>query len=98
MSSLTGAFPAPLYIFKIRGLTAASATIATVDVSVDADGYLRYPDGTTNTYGVANVRAIQIKPEISDLLSLIFAGVDGVAAGSSGVNGYRFFGEPVLLQ
>jgi hypothetical protein len=89
---------AQLYSFKISGRTAASTDgtatgiIATLAVSYDSDGFLRF----TDTEG--NVHAIPMTLEVAELMKVIFTGTGGIDAGSSGVQGHRPFGVPALAQ
>lgn len=92
---------AQVYSFKITGRTAASTDgsatglIATVAVSYDSDGYLRFTDAN------GRPRAVSISNSTSDvaaLLRLIFTGSGGVDAGTTNVQGHRVFGEPALKQ
>jgi hypothetical protein len=66
-----------VYTFKIRGLTSGSATIATLDVTIDSDGMLRFTD--TNS----QPRAIPVKGDVAALLKEIFTGASGLETGSA---------------
>lgn len=83
---------AQIYNFKLSGLTSASATIATVDVSYDTDGFLRFNDVT------GQPRRVKIDGDFAALLWAAFTGVSGFDAGSPGVQGHRVFNEPRVLQ
>lgn len=92
---------AALYSFKISGRTSASADgtatgiIATAAVTLDDNGRVTFTDSTGRT------RHLQIANDesaVSALLQVLFTGVGGVDAGSAGVQGYRFFGQPVVPQ
>lgn len=87
---------AQLYSFQIRGLTAGGATINTVAVSYDSDGFVRFTDltGRPRSVMVAN----NGDEGMSALLKMIFTGASGFDAGSAGVQGHRVFAEPSLIQ
>lgn len=89
---------AQIYSFKLTGRTSASVDgtatglIATVAVSYDSDGFLRWTDAS----GIA--RAVPVNSEVAVLLNTLFTGTGGIDAGSSGVQGHRVFGVPELKQ
>lgn len=83
-----------VYSFKVRGLTAASATIATLDVSYDADGFLRW----TDTAGSSTPRSLKIDGNVGEFLKEIFTGTGGITASSTGVQGHTPFGDGKVLQ
>lgn len=83
---------AQLYSFKLRGLTAASATIATVTVSYDGDGFLRWTDANSQP------RSVQIQGNVGELLKELFTGTGGIDASSTGVQGHTPFGDSKLVQ
>lgn len=83
---------AAVYTGKIRGLTAGSATVATVDVTYDADGFITF----TDTEG--NIQRVPVTGAFAELVQMIFTGASGLEAGSSGVQGHRVFGIPALKQ
>lgn len=62
---------------KARGLTAASATIATVTVNYNSDGSWDFQDasGDTLVYNGSNA-------EVNKLLELMFVGTGGLATGT----------------
>jgi hypothetical protein len=66
---------AAIYTFKIRGLTSGSATIATVDCTIDEDGMLRYTDSD------GNPRSVKIAGDFAQLMKDIFTGGGGVDSG-----------------
>jgi len=77
-----------VYTRKLRSLTAdGSTTIATIDVTIDSDGFLR-------TAGLE----LQINGDVGKLISLLFDAANGVDQGSSGVQGHRIFGQPEIIQ
>lgn len=61
--------------FKVRGLTAASATIATVTVNYNSDGTWDFVDAASTVH-VYNGDC----PPINLLLQLAFTGAGGLAA------------------
>jgi hypothetical protein len=83
---------AQLYSFKLRGLTAADATIATKTVSYDSDGFLRWTDANSIA------RRVPISGDLAELLREVFTGTGGIDAGTTNVQGHRPFGSPRLAQ
>jgi hypothetical protein len=86
---------ATVYSFKVAGLTSASATIATLDVTWCTDGYLRFTDanGDPHAINIGN----GCGGHIADLLKSIFTGSGGLDADSAGVQGASVFGSPKLI-
>ena len=89
---------AQVYSFKMSGRTAASVDgtatgiIATIDVSYDDDGMLRFDDET------GNPKAVAVSGDVADLLKVLCTGTGGIDAGSADVQGHRVFGVPALKQ
>lgn len=91
-----------MYSLKLSGRTAASVDgtatgiIATLAVSYDTDGVVRWVDssGKTRTLSISN----DASGDLASLLRTLFTGTGGLDAGSAGVQGHRVFGEPVILQ
>jgi hypothetical protein len=81
-----------IYTGKIRGLTAASATVATVDVTYDADGFLSFTDTESNKHRIA------VEGAVAELVKMLFTGTDGLEAGTTDVQGHRVFNVPKLKQ
>jgi hypothetical protein len=65
---------AVLHSLKIRGLTAADATVATVSVTLDTDGMLRFTDARSVK------RAIPLEGDLAALIKDIFTGTGGYEA------------------
>lgn len=65
---------AKLFDFKVRGLTAASATIATADVEVHDDGSLRFATAAGEKV------IIQADANLNKLFKLAFTGTGGIPA------------------
>jgi hypothetical protein len=61
---------------KLRGLTDASATIATLDVDFYADGSLRFTDAS------GTVHRIMPSASLNALLNAVFTGAGGFASTS----------------
>jgi hypothetical protein len=65
---------AVLHSLKLRGMTSADATIATVEVTLDTDGMLRFTDARS----VA--RAIPLNGDLAALIKDLFTGTGGYEA------------------
>lgn len=68
---------ASLHSFKVRGLTAAAATIATADIEYHDDGSVRF--------STAAGEKVILQPDanVNKLLKLIFTGTGGFATGKN---------------
>lgn len=68
---------AKLHDFKVRGLTAAAATVATADVEYHDDGSIRF--------ATAAGEKVIIQPDanVNKLLKIIFTGTGGFATGKN---------------
>lgn len=89
-----------LYSFKVSGRTSsttdgtATGIISTLTVSYDSDGIMRYTDANGKVHEIDCGGLPGLQKFIKDL----FTGTGGFDAGSSGVQGHRVFGVPVLKQ
>jgi len=68
---------AKLHDFKVRGLTAASATVATADIEYHDDGSVRF------TTAAGEKVVIQPSANLNKLLKIIFTGTGGFATGKA---------------
>jgi hypothetical protein len=87
---------AQLYSFKIQGQTSGGAAIATLVVSYDSDGFLRFTDANGDKKWVEVENGCG--GDVASLLKEIFTGAGGFDAGSAGVQGHRPFGMPGIIQ
>ena len=60
-----------IYSGKLQGQTSGGIAIATKDITLDSDGYLRWTDST------GRPRSEQISGDLSRLLKEVFAGAVG---------------------
>jgi hypothetical protein len=65
---------AVLHSFKLQGQTSADAAIATVEVTLDTDGMLRFTDARSV------VRAIPLNGDLAALIKDLFTGTGGYEA------------------
>lgn len=63
---------AVIYTGKIQGQTSAGVAVATKDVTLDSDNFLRFTDST------GKPRSESISGDLSRLLKEIFTGVNGI--------------------
>lgn len=68
---------AKLHDFKVRGLTSASATIATLDVEYHDDGSLRFATAAGEKV------VLQPSAAVNKVLKAIFTGTGGFATGKN---------------
>lgn len=61
-----------LYTGKLSGLTAGSVAVATLDVTLDSDGFIRWTDANGDKHQLC------IAGEIGNLLTTVFTGVNGI--------------------
>ena len=66
---------AKLHDFKVRGLTSASATIATVDIEMHDDGSIRFATAAGEKV------IIQPSAALNKLIKLTFTGSNGIPTG-----------------
>lgn len=83
-----------LYTFDIQGQTTSAVAIASItDVTIDSEGFFNFVSAVDDrTY------RIKIEGTFAHLIKTIYTGTNGLTAGSSGVQGHRVFGVPVLAQ